>query len=251
MRNKIYDYVFDDGKAVNLNLLLSCRQAYHEAGIHAFSTIALHVDFLNPPLDKVVSALKTIPQRYREVVTTVHSSVNTSGQALVELRLLHNIGIFPSQLIHQPNSRYLEIQVRDWFEDARNTAQDYNTTERPKWIEDAVVFGQFLENPRLQKWSLDSANTVGHGWICEATRENIGNQHTSTNVRRELPTRSLRLWAVELLKGIEIKIVEQLDEYNIAFLVTNAEDNGLAGHKEARIRLRFIQPEVSGNTNQD
>jgi hypothetical protein len=154
LRNKIYTHVFQAGKKSNLHFLRTCRLVYLEAGELAFS----HLVFNSLSTTHNGRSFSKLSERQRRLICNIH--LETEGPNLHALPdACHAEGVFPVHAMqiwrhtspwevtggtrHNPLHEMLRLIFQCTYE---GTPLALNANH--------AVFDQFLNNPRLEKWTL-------------------------------------------------------------------------------------------------
>lgn len=160
LRNKIYTNVFQDGKKSDLHFLRTCRLVYLEASELAFS----HLVFTSPSTTHNGRSFSKLSERQRRFIRNIH--VEISGPAWRALPDFHSLpdachaeGVFPVHLMQ------IWRHTSPW--EVTGGMRDNPLHEMMKLLfhctdigtplslnANQAVFGQFLDNPRLESWTL-------------------------------------------------------------------------------------------------
>lgn len=257
LRNKVYGYVFDDGKASNLNLLQTCRKARIEAGVIGFGSITYFVGnsyLTDSYIDQVLNA---IPLAYRNAITSVvyrdiapkwsHQHRNTDFDHSRITSICHSHGIFPVEALHiKPSMKFGSNHMR--FLAGAADSCSYG-------VRNNALFGQWLDNPRLRSWTLRARMPYNEAAAIEideydivALRENEDGTAITDSLKPRLPhTLSDRMLAGgPWLRGIQSKVLnneilendhfDTVDEFTLVIKQATSDEGTVSDH----VRVRFI-----------
>lgn len=234
LRNKVYEYAFNDGKSATLAFLQTCRQVWHEASTFAFGTAALNLNHRSP----TVGNLKTISKATRSAVRIVHYR-HREQTANTKISLIHRANILPVHVVHSwsvtPVSKPL---LRMWVDlmVAQSTVPCSNFS--------ALVYAHFLFNKRLQDVRLigpKSASNVSHNLIMVREGDSdvsIGRSQFGSAPGPNLHSGGYREW----LKGLKVIMVRSRINSN-GDVVVRVEHEQLAG-QSATLRVRVNREEA-------
>lgn len=164
--------MFDDGEAMNLNLLLTCRMVYNETGTVAFSTITYRLEDLGEWGDcsNIEERLQLVPLKHRNAIISVNFEEmprfpRRDTYVVPSMPLIcYPNGIFPVEVTHTLQNRFKTSETHlknlrtacnllgvERLTVAQRVSSPIQHGERPFF---ARFLGQWLENPRLRMYRL-------------------------------------------------------------------------------------------------
>jgi hypothetical protein len=248
LRNKIYDFTFDDGKCANLQFLQTCRQVWHEASTTAFSTIALNMDHQQPP----TRALKKLPEALRNAIQVVHYGRNAYGHSQTPI-LAHRASVFPVHAVErlyppEGHDYRFTVMLGRIFDQGWANGKTRSQIEPYHF----AIFGQFLDNPRLRTWRYELAQTT---WIAYSALVTVREDNDGNPMKAEpkscVPYQfSKRLRDNAWLKGLTVNAVAEdfsLKDENVVFVIRHKDMPG----QSVRVRFRRDRTDDVDSTDED
>lgn len=245
LRNNIYGYVFGSGEKSHLQFLSSCRLVYLEAGVMAFSEIAISMSD-NRHFNNY------LPPRYRGSITTVRAHVAEESNLRDVHEACHYGKVYPvhiSQFLeekdcleyasHEPGGRLhlirLGLYTNPLYYDLHLLA----------------IFGQFLANARLRKWTLRIPPKHAcpmHNKVCTqitGVREDEDGRPISEKASRvqsaqRIPgSEGVYSWQ----EGLKVTVVEESGPDEVVVKICRKESADQAVKEFVRVRFKAIPVE--------
>jgi hypothetical protein len=236
LRNEVYTYFFHDGRAANLDLLLTCRQIHKETAYIAWGQASINIQKLDHG-----HGLDSFPQRYRDILHSVHGSHD--GLLWKDAVVLEEHGLCPTAIVyHSRRNRQLNSAVllktfnHQLLTSFRHSLPFPSASNLPGGISRMAMYGQFLINSRLRSVTVPlftAEELEGHSpkdfGTLQMTRED-GNEVDQAVGRTDGEQHHVRLSDDRWLRDLKVKFAAQEfthEDEEFVVAVSHADSSGL------------------------